>query len=139
MDSVFYGANSKPLDKGNGGFSPTERIQNPLARGMGDFSSTKVCKNPLSRRIRLTFSFPKRKSYKKKLASLQLDRNGKPRLFALPKRHPQHTRKVQVQGGASEGFRQPLWGIFSRFMGVRSFGFGFLRSESKTFCKGGNG
>ena len=59
---------------------------------------------------------------------MQLDRNGKPRLIALPKRHPQHTRIVRVRGGASEGFRQPLWGIFSRFMGVRSFGFGFLRS-----------
>ena len=49
------------------------------------------------KRERLTFSFPKRKSNKKKLASMLLDRNGEPLLFALPKRHPQHTRKVQVQ------------------------------------------
>ena len=32
---------------------------------------------------------------------MQLDRNGEPLLFALPKRHPQHTRKVRVQVGAS--------------------------------------
>ena len=30
--SVSYGTNSKPFGKGNGGFSPTERIETPLAR-----------------------------------------------------------------------------------------------------------
>ena len=60
---------------------------------------------------------------------MQLDRNGEPRLIALPKRHPQHTRIVRVRGGASEEFRQPLWGIFSRFMRVgilNSFFYGVL-------------
>ena len=104
-----------PVIRGTGGFSYGANSK-PFGKGNGVLSSTKVCKNPLARRIRLTFSFPKRKSYKKKLASMLLDRNGEPRLFALPKRHPQHTRKVRVQVGASEGFRQPLRGILSRFI-----------------------
>ena len=88
------------------------------------------------------------------MASLQLDRNGEPRLIALPKRHPQHTRIVQVRWGASEGFRQPLRGIFSRFgvaewVGVRfpteqiqnplvrGTGVFLLRSGSKPLWQGG--
>ena len=43
---------------------------------------------------------------------MQLDRNGKPRLIALPKRHPQHTRKVQVQGVPQRDFGNPSGGFF---------------------------
>ena len=43
-------------------------------RGAVSFS-TKALQNPLPRGERLTFSFPKRKSYKKKLANVPLDRD----------------------------------------------------------------